>query len=99
MNSMTPAVRDVEFAVEVERARIALAAELGDLAVVDVAGEFGRVLVFLVLGLERADADAVLLGEDEPLDDDLVDDLGPVAAQPLEPFAKDKAAEAGTARP
>ena len=55
------AVGDVELAVEVERARIGVRAVLGDLAVVDVAGELGRVLVLLVLGLERADADAVLL--------------------------------------
>ena len=59
------AVGDVELAVEVERARIAVRAELGDLAVVDVAGQLGRVLVLLVLGLERADADAVLLGQDQ----------------------------------
>jgi hypothetical protein len=36
---------------------------VGDLPVVDVAGELGRVLVLLVLGLERADAHAVLLAE------------------------------------
>ena len=57
------AVGDVELAVEVERARIGVRAVLGDLAVVDVAGELGRVLVLLVLRLERADADAVLLAE------------------------------------
>ena len=55
------AVGDVEFAVEVERPRVAVAAVLGDLAVVDVAGQLGGVLVLLVLRLERADADAVLL--------------------------------------
>ena len=55
------AVRDVELAVEVERARVGVGAVLGDLPVVDVAGELGRVLVLLVLRLERADADAILL--------------------------------------
>jgi hypothetical protein len=60
------AVGDVELAVEVEGARIRVRAVLGDLAVVDVAGELGRVLVLLVLGLEGADADPVLLREAEP---------------------------------
>ena len=59
------AVGDVEFAVEVERPRVAVAAVLGDFAIVDVAGELGGVLVLLVLGLEGADADAVLLAEDQ----------------------------------
>ena len=59
------AVGDVELAVEVEGARIGVGAVLGDLAVVDVAGELGRVLVLLVLRLEGADADAVLLREDQ----------------------------------
>ena len=55
-------------------------AVLGDLAVVDVAGQLGRVLVLLVLRLEGADADAVLLGEDQPVDLDLVvEHLQPVA--------------------
>jgi hypothetical protein len=57
------AVGDVELAVEVEGARVGVGAVLGDLPVVDVAGELGRVLVLLVLGLEGADADAVLLAE------------------------------------
>ena len=59
------AVGDVEFAVEVEGPRIAVAAVLGDLAVVDVAGELGRILVLFVLGLEGADADAVLFAQDQ----------------------------------
>ena len=59
------AVGDVELAVEVEGARVGVRAVLGDLPVVDVAGELGRVLVLLVLRLEGADADAVLLAEDE----------------------------------
>ncbi len=70
------AVGDVELAVEVERARIRVGAVLGDLAVVDVAGELGRVLVLLVLGLEGADADAVLLAQMQALHPDVaVDDL------------------------
>ena len=71
------AVGDVELAVEVEGAGVALGAVLGDLAVVDVAGQLGGVLVLLVLGLERADADAVLLGEDQAADPDVVEDAAP----------------------
>jgi hypothetical protein len=44
-------VGDVELAVEVERPGIAVRSELGDLPVVDVAGQLGAVLVLLVLGL------------------------------------------------
>ena len=65
------AVGDVQLAVEVEGARVAVGAVLGDLAVVDVAGQLGRVLVLLVLRLEGADADAVLLGEDQAVDLDV----------------------------
>ncbi len=65
MNSSDAAVGDVELAVEVEGARVGVRAVLGDLPVVDVAGELGRVLVLLVLGLEGADAHAVLLAEDQ----------------------------------
>jgi hypothetical protein len=73
------AVGDVELAVEVEGARVGVGAVLRDLAVVDVAGQLGRVLVLLVLGLEGADADAVLLREDDAADLDVLDDLAPVA--------------------
>ncbi len=74
------AVRDVELAVEVERARVAVGAVLGDLAVVDVARKLGRVLVLLVFRLEGADADAILLRERHaPHADVLGDDLRPVA--------------------
>ena len=74
------AVGDVELAVEVERARIGVGAVLGDLAVVDVAGELGRVLVLLVLRLEGADADAILLAEHQaPHADVVLDHLAPVA--------------------
>jgi hypothetical protein len=44
------AIGDVELAVEVERPRIAVAAVLGDLAVVDVAGELGESWFFSSLG-------------------------------------------------
>ncbi len=74
------AVRDVELAVEIEGSGIRIGAVFGDLAVVDVAGQLGRVLILLVLGLERADADAVLLGENLPAHPDVGDDLRPVAA-------------------
>jgi hypothetical protein len=57
------AVGDVELTVEVEGARVGVRAVFGDLAVVDVARQLGRVLVLLVLGLEGADADAVLLAQ------------------------------------
>ena len=73
------AVGDVQLAVEVEGARVAVGAVLGDLAVVDVAGQLGRVLVLLVLGLEGADADAVLLGQDQAVDLDLLEHAAPVA--------------------
>ena len=87
------AIGDVEFAVEVERPRIAVAAVLGDLAIVDVAGQFGGILVLLVLGLERADADAVLFAQDHPLDADVLDHAGPVAVVLLEPLLIHEAAE------
>ena len=87
------AVGDVELAVEVEGPGVALGAVLGDLAIVDVAGQLGGVLVLLVLGLERADADAILLGEDQPADADVVDDPRPVAAVALHPLVEHLAAE------
>ena len=87
------AVGDVELAVEVEGARIGVGAVLGDLAVVDVAGELGRVLVLLVLRLERADADAVLLAEDEALDPDVLRSPSrPVALVVLHQLLEDEAA-------
>ena len=61
------AVRDAELTVEVERARIAVGAEFRDAPIVDVTGQLRAVLVLLVLRLERADADAVLLGDHEAL--------------------------------
>ena len=61
------AIGDIQFAVEVEGAGIGIGAVLGDFAVVDVAGELGAVLVFFVLGLERADAAAVFFRQDQAL--------------------------------
>ncbi len=87
------AVGDVEFAVEVERARVAFGTVFGDLPIVDVAGEFRGVLVFLVLGLERADADAVLLGEDEAAHADVAEDARPVALVAFHAFVEHLAAE------
>ena len=72
------AVGDVQLAVEVEGARVGVGAVLGDLAVVDVAGQLGGVLVLLVLGLEGADADAVLLGQDQALHHHVADHALPV---------------------
>ena len=86
------AVGDVELAVEVERPGVALGAVLGDLAIVDVARQLGGVLVLLVLGLERADADAVLLREDQAADANVVEHLGPVAAVALHPLVEHLAA-------
>src|SRR6185503_20787226 len=74
-----PSVRDVELAIEVESARVRIRPVLGDLPVVDVAGQLRRVLVLLVLGLEGADADPVLLGQDDAADLDVFDDFAPVA--------------------
>jgi hypothetical protein len=73
-------------------ARIGVGAELGDLAVVDVARQLGRVLVLLVLRLEGADADAVLLGEDQAPHADVLHHLGPVALVVTHELAEDLAA-------
>jgi len=69
-----------------------VAAVLGDAAEVDLAGELRRVLVLLVLGLEGADADAVLLADEQPLDADVLDDLRPVTFVVLEQLVEDEAA-------
>src|SRR6202044_2039158 len=81
-----------ELAVEGGGAGGAGGAVLGDLPVVDVARELGRVLVLLVLGLEGADADPVLLGEDEAADPNVLEDLRPVALGAVEVLAEDDAA-------
>ena len=87
------AVGDVELAVEIEGAGIALRAVFRDLAIVDVARELGRVLVLLVLGLERADTDAILLGENQPAHADIVDDPAPISPVSLHPLVEHLAAE------
>ena len=48
------AVRDNWFATAGEKTQRAAGAVCGDLAVVNVAGQFGRVLILLILGLEGA---------------------------------------------
>jgi hypothetical protein len=86
------AVRDVELAVEVEGPGVAVRAVLRDLAVVDVAGELGGVLVLLVLGLERADADAVLLARSACDGPHVVEDLHPVAVVALASACRSRSA-------
>ena len=66
-----PAIRVTERARVVERARVGLAVD-GDLRVVDVASQFGLVLVLLVLRFERLDALAVVLVGDQANDLDVV---------------------------
>src|SRR4029077_4396743 len=73
------AIGDVELAVEVKRARIAVGPEFGNLAIIDVARKLGRVLVLFVLRLEGADADTVLFRKNEAEDLDLVDHPAPVS--------------------
>ncbi len=69
-----PAVGDVELAVEVEGARIGVRAVDGDLAVVDVPRQLGRVLVLFVLRLEGADGDAIRLADQQATDANVLDD-------------------------
>ncbi len=86
-------VGDVEFAVEVERSRVGVGPVLGDLAVVDVACELRRVLVFLVFGLKRSDANAILLAEHEsPHAHMVVNHLCPVAVVLLHQVLEDEPA-------
>ena len=54
------AIGYIEFAVEVERASIRVGAIDGDLPIIDIAREFGRILVLFVLRLEGGDAVAIL---------------------------------------
>ena len=86
------AVGDVELAVEVERPRIAVRSELGDLAVVDVAGQLGRVLILLVLGLESPDSHPILLGQDQPADPHVFHHLRPVPLVVEHQLAEDQPA-------
>jgi len=88
------AVGDVQLAVEVEGARVGVGAVLGNLAIVQIAGQLGRVLVLLVLGLEGADADAVLLGQHHAIDLDLALEHGrDVAVVLQQPLGEDVTAE------
>src|SRR5262249_34222731 len=76
-----------------ERARVGVRAVLRDFPVIDVAGELRGVLVLLVLGLERADADAILLAEEQPLAADMIgDDLAPVPLVLVHQALEDEAA-------
>ena len=72
MNSTMPRLAMLNSPSKLNARGSRVGAVLGDLAVVDVAGELGRVLVLLVLRLEGADADAVLLGEDQAPDADVL---------------------------
>ncbi len=56
-------VGDVEFAIEIKGARIAIAAVFGNLAVVDVARQFGRILILFILGLEGPDPNPIFLAQ------------------------------------
>ena len=87
------AIGDVELAVEVERSRVAVAAVHRDLAIVDVARQLRRVLVLLVLGLERADAHAILLAEHDAADLHVVHDLAPIALVERHEVFEDLSAE------
>ena len=82
-----PAIGDVELAVKIERPRIAVGPVFGDLAVIDVAGQFRRVLVFFVLRLKGADSHAVLFAERKPLDAHVLNQASPVAIVSAEPLA------------
>ena len=80
-------VGDVELAIKIKGARIAIAAVDGDFTIVDVAGEFGRVLIFLILGLESTNANPILLTKDKAVYPDMSNHLGPVAIIPAHQLA------------
>ncbi|GBD37040.1 hypothetical protein HRbin36_02170 [bacterium HR36] len=88
------AIGNVELAVEVEGPGIAIAAVFCDLAIIDVASQLGGVLILFVLGLEGADAYAVLLGEDKAVHLDFVfDHCRPVAVVTLQAFVEHESAK------
>ena len=93
MNSMMPRLAMLNSPSKLNGAGIALGAVLSDLSVIDVAGKFGGVLVFLVLGLERADAQPVLLRKNQAADPNVLDDPRPVATVPFHPLIEHLAAE------
>ena len=73
------AVRNIELAVEIERPGIRVRTVDRDLAIVDVAREFGRVLVLFILRLEGSNADPVFFGEHQSANFHVIHDLEPVA--------------------
>ena len=68
MNSISPRLAMLNSPSKLKARGSTVGAVLGDLAVVDVPGQLGRVLVLFILGLEGADADAVLFAEDQAFD-------------------------------
>src|SRR5690625_7957126 len=66
-------VRDIEFAIEVEGARIRVRAVEGDLPIVDIASQLSRVLILLVLRLEGPDPDPIPFTDQHPTDPDMVE--------------------------
>ncbi len=86
-------IGNVEFTIEVESAGIAVRAIFRDLSVVDVARQFGGVLVFFVFGLEGPDADAILFAHDQTVDSHVfADHFRPVALVGLQQMAVYEAA-------
>ena len=72
-------IRDVEFAIEVERTGITIRTEFCDLSIIDVSRQFRRVLVLLVLWLERADSDTILFAHDDSLHAHILNNSRPIA--------------------
>src|SRR5262249_15133695 len=87
------AIRDIQLAVEIKAARVAVSAVFGNLAIVDVAREFGGVLIFFILGLEGADSDTVLFRQDETIDLNFLEHAIPVAVIFRQSFVEHLAAE------
>ena len=81
------AIGDIELAIEIERASIRVRAVDGDLAIVDIAGQFRRVLIFLVLRLECADADAVFFRQNQTAHLHVIHNLEPIAFIAARQFA------------
>ena len=87
------AIGNVQFTIEVKAARVAVGAVLGNLAIINVACKLGGILVLLVFGLKGADADAVLLGEHQAIDFELLQHAIPVAVVFRQPFVEHLPAE------
>lgn len=92
MNSMRPRLAILNSPSKL-KARVAFGAVFRDLAIVDVAGQLGGVLVLLVLGLKRADADAILLGKGHPPHPDIVHHARPIAGISFHPLIEHLATE------